>query len=81
MLAPPPRPIALSDSEISHIMTCARPLMPGDRDAYVRAVVAVLESQPVLGPGLVGRVCRELQGRFWRPAEVDVRPHGGKYAR
>jgi hypothetical protein len=75
----PPRPLRLDDSQITTIMTFARPLSSADRDAFVRAVAAVLESQPEVGPGIVGRVCRELQGKFWRPPEVDVRV--SKYSR
>jgi hypothetical protein len=81
MLAPSPssRPLALSDSEIAHIMAAARPLSPGDREAFLCQVAAVLELQPMLGPGIVSRVCRELQARYWRASEVDERP--GKYGR
>jgi hypothetical protein len=79
---PSPRPLALSDSEIAHVMSAARVLPIGDRDEFLRSVAATLQSQPVLGDGIVARVCRELQQRYWRPPELDERPlHGGKYGR
>jgi hypothetical protein len=77
-----PSPLALSDSEIAHVMSAARVLAPADRDAFVRSVAAVLADKPVLGDGLVARVCRELQQRYWRAPELDERSHGGgKYSR
>jgi hypothetical protein len=77
-----PSPLALSDSEIAHIMSAARVLSVADRDDFLRQVATVLASQPVLGDSLVARVCRELQQRFWRAPELDERPSiGGKYGR
>jgi len=34
-----------------------------------------------LGDGIIGRVCAQLQKRFWRPPEIERKPYGGKYAR
>jgi len=62
-----PTPLALSDSEITSIMAAARPLQPRDRDAFVREVAAVLAVQPQLGDGIVGRICREIQRRYFDP--------------
>jgi hypothetical protein len=78
MLAPPPsRPIALTDSEITTIMAAAKPLSTADRDAFLQHVAAALASQPVLGDGVVSRICREVFKQHWRAPELDVRPRGG----
>jgi hypothetical protein len=84
MLAPSSsRPLALDDAQITTIMRAARILAPADRDAFLRQVAAVLELQPAIGDGIVARVCREIQQRYWVPPELDGtgRLAGGKYAR
>jgi hypothetical protein len=81
MLAPPtsPRPLALDDSQITTIMSFARPLSPDDRDVFLQRVANVLAGQPVLGDGIVARVCREIFKEHWKAPELDVRP--GKHGR
>ena len=81
MLAPTssPRPLALSDSELTTIMAAARPLSPADRQSYLEHVAAVLAAEPILGDGVVGRVCREIFKQHWKAPEIDVKP--SKYAR
>jgi hypothetical protein len=72
-------PIKLSDSEIATVMSAARVLPVADRDAFLQHVAAVLAVQPVVGDGIVSRVCREVQQRFWRAPELDERrSHPGK---
>jgi len=81
LLAPPtsPRPLALSDSEISHIMAACRPLSPADRDAFLQHVAAALAVLPMLGDGVVARTVREVFKHHWKAPELDVR--GSKHAR
>jgi len=80
MLAPSsPRPLALTDSEITTIMAAARVLAVADRDAFLHAVATALATLPAVGDGIVARVCREVQQRYWRAPELHERP--GKYAR
>jgi hypothetical protein len=62
-----PTPLALSDSQIATLMAAARPLQPRDRDSFCREVTAVLQTQPVLGDGVVARVCREVVKRYFDP--------------
>ena len=81
MLAPSPRPLALDDAQITTIMRSARVLAPRDRDEFMRSVAQVLQQQPELGDGIVARVCREVQRRYWRAPEVEARGAGGKYSR
>jgi len=81
MLAPSPRPLALSDSELTTIMAACRPLSPADRDVFLRSVAFALEQLPELGDGAVSRVCREIQSRYFRPPELAGRNHSGKHGR
>ena len=79
---PSPRPLALSDSEITTVMSAAAVLNVADRDAFLRSVAAPLATLPAIGDGAVARVCREIQSRYWRAPDLDERgPYGGKYAR
>jgi len=81
-MVPSPRPLALTDSQITTIMAAARPLLPVDRDAFLRHVAAVLATQPAIGDGVVSRVCREIQARYWRAPAIDGRGQArAKYAR
>jgi len=74
-------PIRLSDSELDTVMRAAGTLNVYDRDNFLRAVAQTLAGRE-LGDGLVGRVCAELQKRFWRPPELDGKPVGySKYGR
>ena len=58
-------PISLTDDELTVVMNAARVLPIADRDPFLREVAAALATQPVLGPGIVSRVCREVQQRLW----------------
>jgi hypothetical protein len=39
----------------------------GDRDAFLKALAAELDKQPMLGPGVVHRIAREIQARLFSP--------------
>jgi hypothetical protein len=71
-------PLRLSDDELNAVFAAAKPLDPDLRDPFLRAVAAALQGQTVIGPGLVARVCAELQRQFFRPPILD---HPGKHAR
>jgi hypothetical protein len=79
--SPSPRPLALSDSELTTIMALARPLSPNDRDAFLQHVAVALAALPVLGDGVVARTCREIFSQHWHAPELDTRSVGSKYAR
>ena len=72
MLAPPtsPRPLALSDSEISHIMAACRPLSPADRDAFLQAVAQAIAALPVRGPGSVHRAIQATFQMYYDPPDL-----------
>jgi hypothetical protein len=59
-------PIRLTDSEFSIVLDHARPLAPDLHDQFMRAVAHALQGREI-GPGLVGRTCREMQRNFFHP--------------
>jgi transcriptional antiterminator RfaH len=68
--------LALSDAELDALTFYARPLRPEARDQFLRAVAERLAGRET-GAGLVARVARELQGRFFEPPDTVAR---GKWA-
>ena len=56
--------VSLSDTELSAVMDAARPIPPRSRDQFLCEVASELAKHDELGPGLVGRVVRDLQPRF-----------------
>jgi hypothetical protein len=71
-------PLALTDEQMSAVMRGAAPLRPQDRDAYLRQVAEQLRGQEPLGDGVVGRVVRDVQRKFWDPPHLGQA--SGKYA-
>ena len=69
------KPLALSDAELAAVMAAARPLAPRLRDAFVRDVASVLAREPMIGDGIVVRVCQEVQRRYFDPPMLDA-PRG-----
>ena len=65
-------PISLTDDELTVVMNAARVLPIADRDPFLREVAAALATQPVLGPGIVSRVCREVQQRLWCAPDLRI---------
>jgi hypothetical protein len=69
--------LGLSDDELKILMSAAAPLEPKARIEFLRAVAAELATHSELGDGLVARVVRELQRRYFDPPKF---PNGhGKY--
>jgi hypothetical protein len=64
---PMSKPIALSDTQMDTIVRLAGPLLPPDRDVYLREVAAALDGREEIGDGFVARVCAEVQRRLWHP--------------
>jgi hypothetical protein len=65
-------PISLSDSELDVVMAAAKPLMPSDRDAFLRDVAVELARYPELGPGIVGRVVGKIQRQHLAPRSLAL---------
>ena len=63
--------IALTDAELEQVMTAAKPLAPKDRDPFLRDVAAELAEHPALGPGIVGRVVRDVQRSYFDPPNLS----------
>ena len=66
-------PIPLSDSQFLAVIDAATALSPTDRDAFVAAVAAKLQGQPI-GDGTIGRAIREVQAAFPHPEVEPVPP-------
>jgi hypothetical protein len=63
--------ISLSDSELKIIMDAAAPIPPQDRSEFLRAVAAELAKHREIGAGIVGRVVREVQRRYFDPPKFQ----------
>ena len=59
----------MTDAELNAVLAAARPLDVGDRDAFLQAVAAALQSEGEIGPGVVRRVCAELQRQYFDPPQ------------
>jgi hypothetical protein len=70
-------PIRLSDSELDAVMAAARPIPIERRDAFLQQVAAELRGREI-GPGLVHRICAEVQREHFDPP-LETRSGTGKY--
>jgi hypothetical protein len=66
-----PMPLRLTDDELAAVLTAARPLAVHVRDAFLQKVADELSILPEIGPGAVGRVCRQVQREFFDPPNLD----------
>jgi hypothetical protein len=66
-----PMPIRLTDDELSAVMSAARPIAVERRDAFLQAVAAELCGCEV-GPGLVHRICAQVQRQFFDPPDLSM---------
>jgi hypothetical protein len=64
------KPLALTDEQMSAVMNAAEPLVPADRDQFLRALADALRDEPELGDGVVARAIRSLQRQYFRPPEI-----------
>lgn len=62
-------PIALTDSQLDIITRHADPLLPADRDQYLRRVAALLEGQTI-GDGVISRAARQAQAELFRAPDL-----------
>jgi hypothetical protein len=54
-------PLSLSDAEYSAVMAAAAPIHPAQRHDFLQALATELEKHPVIGVGVVHRLCADLQ--------------------
>ena len=69
--APPIRPLALTDAQLTAIMSAAEPLEAHDRTLFLEDVAAALQGLVEIGDGLVHRVASEMQRRYWRAPDLS----------
>ena len=75
------RPLGITDSQLEMIMHACEPLLPVDRDPFLRALAHRLSSEPEIGDGTIARACRELQRTFWRPPTLEAPRHTPRHDR
>ena len=66
-------PIRLTDEELDAIFAAARPIAVNRRDDFLQAVAASLRRLEVIGPGVVHRICAEVQREHFDPPETEHR--------
>jgi hypothetical protein len=64
-------PLRLTDDQLDIILLAAQPLAPHQRDGFLQAVANELAGCQELGPGLVSRVCRQVQRAHFDPPELS----------
>jgi hypothetical protein len=69
-------PIKLNDDELDSVLAAARPIAIERRDAFLQ-VAAELRGREI-GPGVVHRVCAQVQREHFNPP-VETRSGAGKY--
>jgi hypothetical protein len=86
-------PLALSDEELATLQTLAQPIDQRQRNQFLIEVAAEIEATTMRtgigpGPGLVHRIARGIQRKFWGSLELDSedenaprrRPRDGSHA-
>jgi hypothetical protein len=64
-------PVRLTDLELDAVLAAARPLPIRLRDSFLQEVAARLSVLPVLGAGVVSRICREVQAAYFDPPQLS----------
>jgi hypothetical protein len=72
-------PLRLSYSELDVVMAACRPLPVEDRDLFLREVARAVRGHGEIGPGIVYRVCHDVQARLWRPPDLARASGSSKY--
>jgi hypothetical protein len=72
-----PQPISLTDSELTAVMDAARPLVPRERDRFLRRIAEVICMLPERGDGAVARAIRSVWREYYDVP--DLRTGEGKY--
>jgi hypothetical protein len=72
MLAPS-SPLALSDSELTAVMSAARQLAPRERDRFLRRIAEIVSMLPERGDGAVARAIRSVWAEYYDVPNLDER--------
>jgi hypothetical protein len=65
-----PRPIAVSDQQLSQIMNAAAVLAPADRGRFLQALADDLRHEREVGDGVLARRIKDVIRPFFRPPDV-----------
>jgi hypothetical protein len=74
-------PVSLDDDQLAIVMAAAQPLSPKTRDAFSISVASELGKHRELGAGLVARIVRDQQRRYFAPpryADALSAPRAGR---
>ncbi len=70
-----PKPIAVSDAQMSAILAAAQPLQPVERSTFLATLARRLQNEPeLIGDGALHRLIREVVRETWRPPVVEKEP-------
>jgi hypothetical protein len=68
-----PKPIALTDSQMTAVLAASHPLPPDTRSAFLESCARELARLPAIGDGVVHRVVMEMQRIYFVPP-LETRP-------
>ena len=75
-------PISVSDDELDAVMSAAAPPAPKDRNSFLRAMaVELARHRGEIGPGLIHRVARDVQKRYFDAPDLFGSGGVSKYQR
>ena len=77
-MSPNPRPLSLSDAQMTALLQAAAPLDRDLREPFLLAVARALQGREPLGDGLVFRTIKQMQREFFHPPLGHEWP--GKYS-
>ena len=72
-------PLSLTDESMSMLMRLSEPLPPVDRSKFLADVAHELKGCAEIGDGLVGRVGREVQARYFKPLDLSRGTGAGRH--
>jgi hypothetical protein len=78
-MSTPTKPLALTDDQMSDLLAAAHPLPPDSRSAFLEACACELAKLPMIGDGVVHRICAELQRQFFDPPDLSRSAGSSKY--
>jgi hypothetical protein len=69
----PPKPLSISDEQLTFLLTLVEPLHPSDRSRFLLDLAATLrhELQP-LGDGILHRKAREVFAKYFRAPQIPI---------
>jgi hypothetical protein len=65
-----PKPVSLSDEQLTAVMRACEPLQPSERSELLTRLADRLRAMPEVGDGELFRLLKELVRQTWRPPEI-----------